>query len=1042
MDNRQEVEQGENSLQEEIREPLIPEDKTRADEEDGYGAKDQSHKSSTMEHEWMVYLSTFAAVCGSYAFGTCAGYSSPTQSAIMDDLDLSLAEYSLFGSISTFGAMIGAITSGPIADFIGRKWAMRVSSGFCVAGWLAIYFAEGALVLDIGRLATGYAMGVFSYVVPVFITEIAPKSLRGALTTLNQVMIVAGVSVSLHNWNSADMENFSINRANSMCHSAIGSLFDSRVSQMAKIGRQKDFEAALQRLRGKDADISEEAAEIQIAVGLMVCQQLGGLSGISFYVASIFDTAGFPSSTGTIIYACIQVPIAALGATLIDKAGRKPLLLVSGSGMVIGCALTAISFYLEDHEIAVNASPILAVTGILVYIGAFSVGMGAVPWVIMSEIFPINVKGVGGSLATLVNWFIAWLVSYTFNYLMTWSSYGTFILYGAINLLAILFIVMVIGKMGNRQEVQQGENSLQEEIREPLIPEDKTRAGEEDGYGAKDQSHKSSTMEHEWMVYLSTFVAVCGSYAFGTCAGYSSPTQSAITDDLDLSLAEYSLFGSILTLGAMIGAITSGPIADFIGRKWVPVFIAEIAPKSLRGALTTLNQAKIGHQTDFEAALQRLRGKDADISEEAAEIQIGVGLMVCQQLGGINGICFYVASIFDTAGFPSSTGTIIYACIQVSGSGLVIGCALTAISFYLEVHEIAVNASPILAVTGILVYIGAFSVGMGAVPWVIMSEIFPINVKGVGGSLATLVNWFIAWLVSYTFNYLMAWSSYGTFILYGAINLLAILFIVMVVPETKGRTLEHIINGNHKAIIGYSSPTQSAITDNLDLSLAEYSLFGSILTFGAMIGAITSGPIADFIGRKWAKIGHQKDFEAALQRLRGKDADISEEAAEIQKPFNGSPRPNCWIYWSWTDVFSIQQVPITALGATLIDKAGRKPLLLVSGSGLVIGCALTAISFYLKVHEIAVDASPILAVTGILIFPINVKGVGGSLATLVNWFIAWLVSYTFNYLMTWSSCGTFILYGAINILAILFIVIVVPETKGRSLEQIQAAINV
>ncbi|XP_028067346.1 sugar transporter ERD6-like 7 isoform X2 [Camellia sinensis] len=437
MGNRQEVQQGENSLQEEIRELLIPEDKNQADEEDGYGAKDQSHKSSTAEHEWMVYLSTFVAVCGSYAFGTCAGYSSPTQSAITDDLDLSLAEYSLFGSILTFGAMIGAITSGPIADFIGRKWAMRVSSGFCVAGWLAIYFAEGALVLVIGRLATGYGMGVFSYVVPVFIAEISPKNLRGALTTLNQLMITAGVSVSyiigtVLTWRVLALIGLI------PCAILLLGLFLIPESPrwLAKIGHQKDFEAALQRLRGKDADISEEAAEIQvyietlqrlpkaklldlfqrrylrsvfIGVGLMVCQQLGGINGICFYVASIFDAAGFPSSTGTIIYACIQV-----------------------------------------HEIAVDASPILAVTGILVYIGSFSVGMGAVPWVIMSEIFPINVKGVGGSLATLVNWFIAWLVSYTFNYLMTWSSCGTFILYGAINILAILFIVIVVPETKGR----------------------------------------------------------------------------------------------------------------------------------------------------------------------------------------------------------------------------------------------------------------------------------------------------------------------------------------------------------------------------------------------------------------------------------------------------------------------------------------------------------------------------------------------------------------------------------------------------------------
>ncbi|XP_057473654.1 sugar transporter ERD6-like 7 [Actinidia eriantha] len=471
MITKQDPEQGENSLQEEIREPLILVDKASADEEDGSAVADQTRKSSK-GHEWMVYLSTFIAVCGSYAFGACAGYSSPTQSGIMEDLSLSLAEYSLFGSILTFGAMVGAITIGPIADWIGRKGAMRVSSSFCVAGWLAIYFAEGPLPLDIGRLATGYGMGAFSYVVPVFIAEIAPKNLRGALTTLNQVMICCGVSVSfiigmVLKWRVLALIGLI------PCAIVVLGLFLIPESPrwLAKVGRQKDFEAALQRLRGKDADISEEKDEIQdyietlqrlpkaklldlfqrrylrsviIGIGLMVCQQLGGINGICFYVTSIFESAGFPSNIGTIVYACIQVPITALGAPLIDRVGRKPLILVSASGLVVGCMLTAISFYLKVREIALDASPILAVTGILVYIGSFSIGMGAVPWVVMSEIFPINVKGVAGGLATLVNWFIAWLESYTFNFLMSWSSYGTFILYGAINALAIVFVIKVV----------------------------------------------------------------------------------------------------------------------------------------------------------------------------------------------------------------------------------------------------------------------------------------------------------------------------------------------------------------------------------------------------------------------------------------------------------------------------------------------------------------------------------------------------------------------------------------------------------------------
>ncbi|VFQ78610.1 unnamed protein product [Cuscuta campestris] len=436
------------------------------------GNKEHDRKIQSKENRWVVYLCTMVSICGSYSFGSCVGYSSPTQCAIREDLHLSLAEYSLFGSILTFGAMIGAITSGPIADFFGRKGAMRMSGTFCVAGWLAIYFAKGAVPMDIGRLATGYGMGVFSYVVPVFIAEIAPKDLRGALTTLNQLMICTGVSVAfilgtVLTWRTLALTGII------PCAVLVMGLFIIPESPrwLAKTGHQKEFENSLQRLRGKHADISEEAAEIMdyietleklpkaklldllerrylrsvtVGFGLMVCQQFGGINGVSFYASSIFESSGFPSDLGTITYAIIQIIITALGATLIDRAGRKPLLLVSATGLVIGCTLTGISFYLKGHEIAVSAAPLLAVTGILVYIGSFSAGMGAVPWVVMSEIFPINIKGTAGSLATLVNWFGAWLCSYTFNFLMTWSSFGTFALYAVMNALAILFIIKVV----------------------------------------------------------------------------------------------------------------------------------------------------------------------------------------------------------------------------------------------------------------------------------------------------------------------------------------------------------------------------------------------------------------------------------------------------------------------------------------------------------------------------------------------------------------------------------------------------------------------
>ncbi|CAN1271432.1 Sugar transporter ERD6-like 7 [Linum perenne] len=422
------------------REPLIRHNlaaaAASADQEHGHIDHHDDDESLSM-----VYLSTFVAVCGSYEFGCCVGFSSPTQDAIRADLSLSLAQvfffekfdsflYSVFGSILTFGAMIGAATSGPLADFLGRKGAMRLSAAFCVLGWLAIYFAQGAVALDIGRLATGYGMGVFSYVVPVFISEMAPKNLRGALATLNQVMIGGGVSGSFILGTFITWRSLALTGLVPCAVLIFGlTLIPESPRWLAKTGHEKEFEVALQKLRGKDSNISREAAEIQIGVGLMVVQQFGGINAVCFYASNILKSAGVSSSFGIIIYAVVQV---------------------SASGLVVACLLISLSFYLRTNHLALEYVPLLAITGILLYVGSFSAGMGAVPWVIMSEIFPINIKGVAGGLATLVNWFGAWAVSYTYNFLNSWSSYGTFLVYAAINAVAIVFVAKVVPETKGR----------------------------------------------------------------------------------------------------------------------------------------------------------------------------------------------------------------------------------------------------------------------------------------------------------------------------------------------------------------------------------------------------------------------------------------------------------------------------------------------------------------------------------------------------------------------------------------------------------------
>ncbi|XP_068661174.1 sugar transporter ERD6-like 16 [Aristolochia californica] len=438
----------------------------------------------------MVLLSTFVAVCGSFEFGICMGYSAPTQADIREDLGLSLAEYSLFGSIVTIGAMIGAVTSGRIADFAGRKGAMGMSAICCLVGWLAVYFSQGALSLDIGRFCTGYGIGVLSYVVPVFIAEITPKNLRGGLTTINQLMICTGVSVAFIIGTIVPWRLLALTGLIPSVILLIGLCFIPESPRwLAKVGRQKDFEVALRRLRGKDADISNEAAEIKdyietlenlpkgkildlfnrryarsviVGVGLMIFQQFGGINGILFYASETFVSAGFSSGKlGTIAMGCVQIPITALGALLMDKSGRRPLLMFSSTGTCLGCLLTGTSLYLKAHGMLLGWVPILALSGILLFLGSFSLGMGAVPWVMMSEIFPINIKGIAGSLVTSVNWFGSWAVSFTFNFLMSWSSPGTLFLYAAVSAIAVVFVAKVVPETKGRtlEEIQADMNS-------------------------------------------------------------------------------------------------------------------------------------------------------------------------------------------------------------------------------------------------------------------------------------------------------------------------------------------------------------------------------------------------------------------------------------------------------------------------------------------------------------------------------------------------------------------------------------------------------
>ncbi|KAH9688798.1 Sugar transporter ESL1 [Citrus sinensis] len=319
-----------------------------------------------------VVFSTLVAICGSFTYGCAVGYSSPAESGMRADLGLSVTQYSVFGSVLTFGGIIGSLVNGKIADVTGRRGAMWLSELFCIVGWLAIAFSKDAWSLYLGRFSLGIGLAIIAYVVPIYVAEITPKNIRGAFTATNQFLIASGLSVMYLVGTVVSWRALALIAAVPCLLQVVGLFFIPESPRwLAKIGKEKELEATLQCLRGKTADISMESADIidytqtfekdskagifdlfqqkyayslSVGVGLMVLQPLAGSAAIAYYASYIFAAADLLTNIGSISMAIIQA---------------------STIGMGLSLTIIALAFGLQDTHLWNEATPVLVYIGIM-----------------------------------------------------------------------------------------------------------------------------------------------------------------------------------------------------------------------------------------------------------------------------------------------------------------------------------------------------------------------------------------------------------------------------------------------------------------------------------------------------------------------------------------------------------------------------------------------------------------------------------------------------------------------------------------------------
>lgn len=425
---------------------------------------------------------------GGLLFGYDTGVISGALLFISKDFhNLTSFDKELLTSILLIGALIGALGAGRVADVIGRRPTVLITAAVFVGGVLLAAFSPNYGVLVAARIIIGLAVGSASMVVPLYIGEVVPPRIRGALVSFNQLAITLGILVSyLVDYGLASSQNWRLMFGLAAIPAILmfaGMLFQKESPHwLVAHGREDEARRVFSRVRD-EGDINAEIDEVKelsrrehtsfkdllgprirhvvgIGVLLAVFQQITGINTVIYYAPTLLSSAGLGSSAAllaNVVNGAVNVGMTLVAIWLLDRTGRRPLLISGTTGMAVGMVVVALTFAVGGDHLK-GAAALIAIFGLLLYTGSFAVGLGPVFWLLISEIYPVRIRGQAMSVATMANWGANFVVTVSFLTLLSAiGNAGTFFLFGGLSLVAVAYFWWQVPETRNRslQEIER-----------------------------------------------------------------------------------------------------------------------------------------------------------------------------------------------------------------------------------------------------------------------------------------------------------------------------------------------------------------------------------------------------------------------------------------------------------------------------------------------------------------------------------------------------------------------------------------------------------